>query len=105
MSLDIAGYAKRVAQGLIGDIARTIITPTQQAQENPQSDWRVRLSLAPGSNYLYNAPSWGPDGKGILAPLHETNGVIFPYTPTISISYNANYSDPELVHSNYKIAQ
>lgn len=100
MSLDIAGYAKRVAQGLIGDIARTIVTPTQQAQENPQSDWRVRLALSGKANYLYNAPE-----PGILAPLKATGGVIFPYTPTISVNYNANYSDPELVHSNYKIYQ
>lgn len=100
MSLDIAGYARRVAQGLIGDIARTIVTPTQQAQENPQSDWRVKLALSSKSDYLYNA-----DEPGILAPLKATSGVIFPYTPTISVNYNANYSDPELVHSNYKIYQ
>jgi hypothetical protein len=100
MSLDIAGYARRVARGLVGDIARTITTPTQQAQENPQSDWRVKLALSSKSNYLYNA-----DEPGILAPLKATSGVIFPYTPTISVNYNANYSDPELVHSNYKIYQ
>jgi hypothetical protein len=100
MSLDIAGYARRVARGLIGDIARTIVTPTQQAQENPQSDWRVRLALSGTSNYLYNAKD-----PGILAPLKATSGVIFPYTPTISVNYNASYSDTELVHSNYKIYQ
>ena len=100
MSLDIAGYARRVARGLVGDIARTITTPTQQAQENPQSDWRVRLALSGTSNYLYNAKD-----PGILAPLKATSGVIFPYTPTISVNYNASYSDTELVHSNYKIYQ
>ena len=100
MSLDIAGYARRVARGLVGDIARTITTPTQQAQENPQSDWRVRLALSGTSNYLYNAKD-----PGILAPLKATSGVIFPYTPTMSVNYNASYSDTELVHSNYKIYQ
>lgn len=61
-------------------------------------DWRVRLSLAPGSKYLYN----GGD-PGILEPLINTNGVIFPYTPTIQMGYKANYDTPEITHSNYKL--
>jgi hypothetical protein len=60
-------------------------------------DWRVRLRLAPRSNYLYNAP-----GPGILQPLKVTDGVIFPYTPTINTSYKANYQAYDLTHSNYK---
>ena len=102
----VAGLAREVAQGLVGEIARTIASPTQQAQEPSENDWRVRLSLAPSSNYLYNAPSeTGSDSKNILAPLKETDGVIFPYTPTINISYNASYNDADIVHSNYKIYQ
>jgi hypothetical protein len=69
------------------------------------SDWRVRLQLAPGSNYLYNAGISGKlDGSdaGILAPLNATNGVIFPYTPQINTSYKANYEQYDLVHSNYR---
>jgi hypothetical protein len=61
-------------------------------------DWRVRLSLAPSAKYLYKA-----DNPGILQPLQATNGVIFPYTPTVSAVYAANYDASELVHSNYKI--
>jgi plasmid maintenance system antidote protein VapI len=61
------------------------------------SDWRVRLQLAPGSNYLYNA-----NPPGILGPLAPTNGVIFPYTPQINTSYKANYEQYDLVHSNYR---
>jgi len=100
-----ADYAKGAAQGLIGEIGRTIATPTQQAQDNPQNDWRVRLSLAENSDYLYKAGGFGPDGKGILEPLFDTNGVIFPYTPAITVSYVANYDGTELTHSNYKIYQ
>jgi hypothetical protein len=63
-------------------------------------DWRVRLSLGPGAQYLYNA------GKpGILAPLKAeggTDGVIFPYTPTITTTYSANYEQYDLIHSNYR---
>lgn len=101
----VAGYAKDYVQGLEAEIAKTIATPTQQAQENPQADWRVRLSLAPNSTYLYNTPGWGPLAKGILGPLHETNGVIFPYTPNIQLTYTAAYTEEHPIHSNYKIYQ
>jgi len=63
-------------------------------------DWRVRLSLAPGAQYLYNDPS-----VELLKPLSSksgTNGVIFPYTPTISTTYSANYEQYDLTHSNYR---
>ena len=62
-----------------------------------RGDWRVRLSLAPGSSYLYNA-----ENPGILAPLQATGGVIFPYTPQINTNYTANYNRYDLTHSNYK---
>jgi len=67
------------------------------------SDWRVRLQLAPGANYLYNAPT-GPNGggPGILWPLKQTDGVIFPYTPKITMNYKADYEAQILTHSNYK---
>ncbi len=69
---------------------------SQRRQVN-NADWRVRLRLAPQSKYLYNAPQ-----PGILQPLTVTDGVIFPYTPTITTAYRANYSTYDLTHSNYK---
>jgi hypothetical protein len=60
-------------------------------------DWRVRLSLAPGADYLYNAPD-----PGILDALTATDGVIFPYTPKITMNYKADYDQYALTHSNYK---
>jgi plasmid maintenance system antidote protein VapI len=98
--------------------AQTALTPEQQAaneqaaakaaainqatlnsvyKKEGSSDWRLRLQLAPGSNYLYNA-----NPPGILGPLAPTNGVIFPYTPQINTSYKANYEQYDLVHSNYR---
>ena len=71
----------------------------QRRQAN-EGDWRVKLRLAENANYLYRDPNL--DEQGILWPLAITNGVIFPYTPTISTSYNASYSDQALTHSNYK---
>jgi hypothetical protein len=46
---------------------------------------------------LYNA-----NPPGILGPLAATNGVIFPYTPSITTSYKANYTQYDLTHSNYR---
>jgi hypothetical protein len=81
-----------------------VVTGARQQQQAFQAgnDWRVRLALSddPGVNYLYKAPD-----PGILKPLNKTNGVIFPYTPTISVNYAANYNPTELVHSNYKVFQ
>lgn len=65
------------------------------------ADWRVRLSLAKGSTYLYNAAAGGSDA-GILQPLYSTNGVVFPYTPSIEVNYAAKYDPYDLVHSNYR---
>jgi len=61
-------------------------------------DWRVRISLAPGANYLYGATP-----AGILAPLKNTDGVVFPYTPSIQVNYSAKYDTQSPTHSNYNI--
>jgi hypothetical protein len=74
-----------------------------QRKQNNDTDWRMRLSLAPQSNYLYNATDVaGQPGSGILAPLRRTNGVIFPYTPRITTLYEATYNEYSLTHSNYR---
>jgi hypothetical protein len=89
-----------VLQGLSGPLAKTRGEATSQDASNFQQkqDWRVRLSLAPGSTYLYN----NTGNEGILLPLAQTKGVIFPYTPAISVAYTAAYDPTELTHSNYK---
>jgi len=63
-------------------------------------DWRVRLRLAPNATYLYKTPGLG--SAGILEPLRNTDGVVFPYTPKIDMTYSAEYSPYDLVHSNYR---
>lgn len=72
---------------------------SQRKQAN-EGDWRVKLRLAGGSDYLYNDP--GLNETGILYPLKVTQGVIFPYTPVINTTYGANYSNYDLTHSNYR---
>ena len=89
--------------GLQGAKTNTQSQKTAQDQANfaLKQDWRVRLSLAPNSGYLYNALNV----QGILQPLIQTNGVVFPYTPSIQVQYNAHYDNYDLTHSNYKILQ
>ena len=91
------------SKGLQGARTNTQAQSTAQDQANfaLKQDWRVRLSLAPNSGYLYNALNT----QGILQPLINTNGVVFPYTPSIQIQYNAHYDNYDLTHSNYKIYQ
>ena len=91
------------AQGLTGPKTNTQSQATQQDTANfyQTGDWRVRLSLAPSANYLYKAKG----NEGILLPLAATNGIIFPYTPNISVNYAAHYDPAEITHSNYKTFQ
>jgi hypothetical protein len=61
-------------------------------------DHRVRLSLPPRSKILYNS-----DQSHLIAPLKETNGVVFPYTPQVIFQHNADYSRTSPTHSNYPL--
>ena len=84
--------------------AKAVQQATFQARykQPGNTDWRVRLSLGPKATYLYNAGAPAGTAAGILAPLAATDGVIFPYTPSITTTYSANYEQYDLVHSNYR---
>jgi hypothetical protein len=60
------------------------------------NDWRVRVSISPNAQILYNSGN-----AGIMSPLKSTNGVIFPYVPSVTVSYGARYGSQQLTHSNY----
>ena len=80
-----------------------VLNAQLQAQQQVQrkqandGDWRIKLRLAPAADYLYKASN-----PGILQPLAATDGVIFPYTPKISTTYQAVYNPYDLTHSNYR---
>jgi hypothetical protein len=82
--------------------ARVQATLANQQKQANQGDWRVKLRLAPGANYLYRASDGKGSQAGILQPLAVTDGVVFPYTPIISTNYRANYTPYDLTHSNYR---
>jgi hypothetical protein len=93
-----AAAAAANAQAVVGTqlAQRQAVLEAQRKMSN-NGDWRVRLSLAAGADYLYKAPN-----PGILQPLAKTGGVIFPYMPKIETSYKADYDSYSLTHSNYK---
>ena len=100
-----ASFAQEVQPDAVAQTATDQLKQQQSIREQLHAngkgvnfgDWRVRLSLAPESQYLYNS-----DNPGILQPLQPTSGVIFPYTPQISTNYAANYNKYDLTHSNFR---
>ena len=53
------------------------------------TDWRIKVSC----------PAFGY--SGVMSPLGDAGGVIFPHTPTINVVYQANYNAQRFTHSNY----
>ena len=65
------------------------------------NDWRVRISINPNSKILYWDSSVSDNVPGLVAPLKNTDGFIFPYVPQVTVSHSANYSSVPLTHANY----
>jgi len=64
----------------------------------PEADWRVRISMQPyTASLFYNNPT----NSLMNTTLARTNGVVFPYTPTVALAHNARYGTSQLTHANY----
>ena len=99
-----------------GTVSRISGSPTMQVDE--KKDWRVRISLPPNSKFAFRDATnidtardiWeqgsAQTSAGLMADLRGnglgSDGVVFPYTPQITISHTARYSELALTHSNYK---
>ena len=66
--------------------------PKPISSMNGDEDVRVMVS-DPTGKLIGSSP--------ITAPLSSTNGVIFPYTPTVTFGHKANYDMENLLHTNY----
>lgn len=86
-----------IAQAAVNNARNQQSIREQRGNNVDSADWRVRLRLAPNASYLYKDPE-----PGILQPLAVSDGVIFPYTPSIQTVYKANYTSYNLTHSNYR---
>jgi hypothetical protein len=99
---DNAGRAEVLAGKGVGPggvpIGKTNGNPTISFDTSTlgKQDWRVRVSVAKGSKVLYDAPQ-----PGMMQPLITTDGVIFPYVPSVTVSHAAKYNSQPLTHSNY----
>jgi len=89
-------------------------------------DYRVRIAVPPGNKSVFGGGNTGgldfskglweglfgggddtssgteDDASEVLAPIRRTNGVLFPYTPTMNVQHLIEYTDYDLVHTNYQ---
>jgi hypothetical protein len=86
-----------IAQAAVNNARQQQAIREQRGNNVDSADWRVRIRLAPQATYLYRDPECG-----ILQPLAVSDGVIFPYTPSVQTVYKANYNSYNLTHSNYR---
>jgi len=105
--LEEGGGAAPTSQGgIFGDALSNTPLPTEVPEstasdgtptvgEIDRRDWRCRISVPPGANTLYRSAG------GLMSKLAETDGVIFPHSPTITVTHSANYNNQALTHSNY----
>ena len=78
----------RVLGGLLD---RANVNYSNSITKDIAKDWRVRVST--NSEAL--------SYSGVMSPLGLTQGVIFPYTPQIAVTHQANYTPQKFTHSNY----
>lgn len=66
------------------------------------NDNRAKLLTRPAYREPYgdNVGARGAFGPG--APLARTGGIVFPYTPNISVAHQVEYGSYEVVHQNYQ---
>ena len=64
----------------------------QWSGREAENDWRVRLSMPTMEIF---------SGSPVLQPLQAAGGMIFPYTPQISLSSSAGYEEQNITHQNY----
>ena len=83
-------------------------TSTQPATPTPpvisfngnKADLRVKILVPSGVSNSYVSSNYT---KGNKSNLNDLSGIIFPYTPQISLEHKAEYSSQNPMHSNYAI--
>lgn len=63
---------------------------------SPASENDTGYGRAPGGSLIYGI-------GGIMAPLITTDGMVFPYQPTITWQQDVQYTEMELIHTNQDI--
>ena len=94
--VNVDGFAKNARSKNLPDGANKALGGTQSAtvgfKKPVNRDWRVRLSVPNVSSFK---------ASPLLKPLTQTNGLVFPFTPTIIVAHSANYQAITPTHTNY----
>jgi len=96
-------YLTDLAQDLnsVAQLAQT--KGTKQPGIQTDFDWRARLRPKNGGKDLF----WkGADAEAVdylLKPLHETNGLVWQYTPDMLVSAQVNYNQTDFHGQNYPV--
>lgn len=90
------GQAKSAVNVDLGNVVDSV---TVVAKKKVETDLRVRLRAQPNQEDIVYGES--DPTNNVLSILHDTNGIIFPYTPTISFTQDVEYKSFDLIHSNY----
>lgn len=78
----------------LGSLKKPDFTKSNGSSGGSDQDYRVRLKpFAAAASYIYGN---GP----MLDPVKSTNGLMFPYTPTISHTQSVEYNTTTLTHTN-----
>lgn len=93
----LASGAASVLQDIAGRVFNFDFLGTNGVPLDPDADWRVRISMRPATAALF----YNNQSNVIMAPLSQSKGVIFPYTPTMTVTHTARYGPTTLTHSNY----
>lgn len=101
---------------------QTVITNQSGDRRPSQTDWRAKIGPLRKKDFdtIFGPNLKNPDvakatasetannsevkNEGsVLAPLREIGGIIYPYTPTILVTGQANYNEMQFTHYNYPI--
>ena len=81
----------------MGGGARNVPTKAVNGAAQGAIDKRIRIRAPAGQqNTIYGDPN---NATNPMRLLHETNGLVFPFTPTITYSQNPNWATQELTHT------
>lgn len=95
---------------------QTVITNQTGDRHPSKTDWRAKVGPLRKKDFdqifgpnkknqdvVKTLGENGSDDETILAPLREIGGIIYPYTPTILVTGQANYNEMQFTHYNYPI--
>ena len=94
-------------QDQLNGVGESLVDPVTEVEqqtliESAQTDTRIRLRCLRGEaiqNQVY-----GPkEDTNIMSILHDTDGMLFPYTPTVNVGQTTNYQNMSLIHTNGEI--